>query len=176
MSRRRRRRQREQSDVELNMASMLDMAFQLLTFFILTFKPAPVEGQISLRLPPPAPITQGTVKAGSDTASTDIARGMKTLTISVFAGPSGEIGALGVGVGTLDAGEGSVPDLPTLEKRLQYIFGPENPGNSFEQVIVQVGGKVRYDALMKVVDICTRLKLPNGQRLSKLSFVEVPGG
>ena len=33
---------------------MLDMAFQLLTFFILTFRPAPIEGQISLRLPPPA--------------------------------------------------------------------------------------------------------------------------
>ncbi len=44
------------------MASMLDMAFQLLTFFILTFRPAPIEGQISLRLPPPIPVTKGTEK------------------------------------------------------------------------------------------------------------------
>jgi hypothetical protein len=57
---------------------------------------------------------------------------------------------------------------------LQEIFADKN--NSFEQVIVQVGSSLRYGALMKVVDICTRLKLPGGQRLSKLSFVEVPQG
>ena len=45
-------RKRSQQDVELNMASMLDMAFQLLAFFILTFQPPPLESQISLRLPP----------------------------------------------------------------------------------------------------------------------------
>jgi hypothetical protein len=61
-----------------------------------------------------------------------------------------------------------------LESRLQQIFA--DPDNTFEQVIIQVGGKLRYDSLMSVVDICTRLKLPNHQRLSKLSFVEVPGG
>ena len=37
------RRRRKQGDVELNLAAMLDMAFQLLTFFILTFKPPPAE-------------------------------------------------------------------------------------------------------------------------------------
>jgi biopolymer transport protein ExbD len=37
------KKKRNQGEVELNLAAMLDMAFQLLTFFILTFKPAPVE-------------------------------------------------------------------------------------------------------------------------------------
>ena len=49
----RRRKRRLQSEVELNLAAMLDMAFQLLAFFILTYQPLPIEGQISLRLPPP---------------------------------------------------------------------------------------------------------------------------
>ena len=39
---------RSQGDVELNMAAMLDMAFQLLAFFILTFRPSAVESQVSL--------------------------------------------------------------------------------------------------------------------------------
>ena len=43
---------RSQGDVELNMAAMLDMAFQLLAFFILTFRPSAVESQVSLRMPP----------------------------------------------------------------------------------------------------------------------------
>ncbi len=51
---RRKRRGRKSdppAEVELNMAAMLDMAFQLLAFFILTFRPSPVESQISLRMP-----------------------------------------------------------------------------------------------------------------------------
>ena len=33
---------RSHGEVELNMTAMLDMAFQLLAFFILTFHPSPV--------------------------------------------------------------------------------------------------------------------------------------
>jgi biopolymer transport protein ExbD len=161
----RRRYQREQSEVELNMASMLDMAFQLLTFFILTFRPAPLEGQISLRLPPPIPVTKGAEQVGSDTTNTNLVKGVDTLTITIFADKSGEIGSLGIG-------ESAVPNLTDLESRLEQIFA--DPDNSFEQVVIQVGSTLHYDALMKVVDICTHLKLANGQKLSKLSFVELP--
>jgi len=30
--------------------------------------------------------------------------------------------------------------------------------------------------LMKVIDVCTHQTLPDGKKLSKLSFVELPGG
>src|SRR3972149_1170068 len=163
----RRRYQRQQTEVELNMAAMLDMAFQLLTFFILTFRPAPIEGQISLRLPPPQPVTAGTEPVGSDITNTNPVKGVETLTISGFPNQAGEIGSLGVG-------EAGVANLSALEARLQQIF--DNPDNSFEQVLIQVGSNLRYDALMKVVDLCTRLQLPSGQKLSKLSFVELPSG
>src|SRR5262245_65567418 len=48
-----RRHQQATDSVEpdLPITPMLDMSFQLLAFFILTFKPAPTEGQISLTLP-----------------------------------------------------------------------------------------------------------------------------
>ena len=35
--------------MQLNMAAMLDMAFQLLAFFILTYSPGKVEGCIAIR-------------------------------------------------------------------------------------------------------------------------------
>ncbi len=62
--------------MELNLAAMLDMAFQLLTFFILTFRPAPVEGQILLRMPPPQPVTalRDAAQAGSDETNTNPVR------------------------------------------------------------------------------------------------------
>jgi len=38
-------RRSKQVEVEVQITPMLDMAFQLLTFFILTYRPAPTEGR-----------------------------------------------------------------------------------------------------------------------------------
>jgi biopolymer transport protein ExbD len=51
--RHRRRQGTDFVDPDLPITPMLDMSFQLLSFFILTFKPMPTEGQISMNLPPP---------------------------------------------------------------------------------------------------------------------------
>jgi biopolymer transport protein ExbD len=169
---RRKRKLRSHQDVELNLAAMLDMAFQLLTFFILTFRPAPLEGQISLRLPPAQPVSvvKSGQQVGSDEKNTNPIAGVNTLTISIFADPkTGQIDTLGVG-------ESQVPNLDALEEKLKKIFNVDDPGNPFDQVVIQVTDQCRYDELMKVVDICTKQTLSNGQKLSKLSFVEVPSG
>ena len=154
----------------MNLAAMLDMAFQLLTFFILTFRPAPIEGQISLRLPPALPVASAKEgqKPGGDLENKNPVIGVNTLTISVFADPrSGEIASLGVG-------ESQVPGVAALDGRLRRIF--TDPGNPFDQVIIQVSDSCRYDELMKVIDVCTHQTLADGKRLSKLSFVELPSG
>lgn len=169
----RRRKRRIQSDVELNLAAMLDMAFQLLTFFILTFRPAPIEGQISLRLPPPQAVVvaKDAQTAGQDTSNTNPIQGVNTLTISVFANPqSGLIDSLGVG-------ETHVTGIAALKGKLKEVFADE--GNPFDQVIIQVSDTCRYDELMKIVDVCTQQEITldgKKQKLSKLSFVELPSG
>jgi biopolymer transport protein ExbD len=163
-----RRRRRMKDQVELNLAAMLDMAFQLLTFFILTFKPAPAEGQISLRLPPPQPVTnvKAAQAAGADTTNTNPVAGLNSLIISVTASPGG-------GIESLAIGEGPVAGLSELDARLRAVLA--DPGTPFDQVIIQAASGLRYEELMRVVDICTRQKLPGGEKLSKLSFVELPG-
>ena len=165
MSRRRRRRKSEGA-VELNLAAMLDMAFQLLTFFILTFHPAPVEGQISLRMPPPQPISpaKSAVQAGANEQNTNPVQGLNSLVISVVPNSAG-------GIGSMAIGEGVVATLGGLNERLKTVLSDQ--ASPFDQVVIQVGSGLHYDALMGVVDICTRQKLPNGQKLTKLSFVEL---
>jgi biopolymer transport protein ExbD len=166
MSRRRRRRQAEGS-VELNMAAMLDMAFQLLAFFVLTFRPSPVEGQISLRMPPAQPVTpvRNAEQAGSDETNPNPVQGLNSLVISVIPNSQG-------GIGSMAIGEGVIATLGGLNDRLKTILSDQ--ASPFDQVVIQVGSGLRYDALMSVVDICTRQRLPDGQKLTKLSFVELP--
>jgi biopolymer transport protein ExbD len=166
----RRKRRRAQAEVELNLAAMLDMAFQLLAFFILTFRQPPLEGQISLRLPPPQAtvVAKNAQPAGADLENKNPLQGMNTLTISVSADPkTGAISGLRVG-------ESPVGGIAALDGKLKELFGDQ--GNPFDQVIIQVSDSCRYEELMKIIDVCTHQTLPNGKKLSKLSFVELPGG
>ena len=148
---------------------MLDMAFQLLTFFILTFRPPPVEAQISLRLPPAQVVANATGKneAGNqDKPAIDI-KGVDTLTITIFANEAGDFGTMGVG-------QNQAKDLLEMKKLVAAAFKDQN--SPFEQVIIQSSPKLRYDKLMQVVDICSTQKLPGGKALGKLSFIEIPEG
>lgn len=166
---RKRRKKRLQGDVELNLAAMLDMAFQLLAFFILTFRPAPFEGQIALQMPDPHPIANVDSNNSKGAEKNPTAPlGLETLTITALATPAGEIANMRIGEGEPTA------DLAALEGQLAAAFA--DPNSPFQQVVLQVGSGLRYENLMRLLDICTRLKLPSGERLQKLSFVEVPGG
>lgn len=163
------KKKRQQGEVELNLAAMLDMAFQLLCFFILTFKPAPVEGDVVLRMPPPMPTTvvKTAEKVGSDQQNLHPAQGLSTLLISAVSDDMGNLKTLAVG-------DSAVNGLPDLDQRLKMILGDQGMG--FDQVVIQVSANLYYEELMQVIDVCTRQKLANGQRLSKLSFSQLPGG
>lgn len=163
----RKTKRRKQGEVELNLAAMLDMAFQLLTFFILTFRPAPVEGQVLLRLPPPKPVTATGQAAGSNAENTNPVEGLTTLVITAIANNDG-------GLRQMAIGETSMGNIQAMERRLTTVLS--DPGSGFDQVIIQVDSRLRYEELMQVVDVCTRQKLPNGEKLTKLSFVELPTG
>lgn len=163
----RRKKKKADQEVELNMAAMLDMAFQLLTFFILTFRPAPVEGQITLKLPPPQAIKNISDKPAGETPSNELPPGVETLVISAFAEPNGRIAQLAIG-------DKPVGGLIGLANELKSVFS--DPANPFEQVIVQVSDKLRYDELMRVIEVCAKQKHADGKPLTKLSFVEAPSG
>ncbi|VTS03934.1 biopolymer transport protein : Biopolymer transport protein ExbD/TolR OS=Isosphaera pallida (strain ATCC 43644 / DSM 9630 / IS1B) GN=Isop_2619 PE=3 SV=1: ExbD [Gemmata massiliana] len=64
----RKRTQTDHVEPDLPITPMLDMSFQLLAFFIMTFKPAPTEGQIMLALPK----QEGGLTAIADPLKTDI--------------------------------------------------------------------------------------------------------
>src|SRR5579863_3470420 len=120
-------RRRKQNEVELNLAAMLDMAFQLLAFFILTFKPSPVEGQISLHLPPPKPVAnvKAEKEAGENVADMSPVAGLETLLVSLFSTPSGDLASMAIG-------EANVGSQKELDSRLRSIL--KDPGSPFEQV------------------------------------------
>lgn len=158
----RRKKHSNQDSVDLNLAAMLDMAFQLLTFFILTFRPAPQEGEIALKLPP-AVATQP-ARADRDEDAQPVV-GLDTLTISVAADARGEIASLAVAEQALT--------IERLDARLRTLLA--HPHSDLKQIVIQADAGLRYDALMQIVDKCARQKLADGRPLKRLSFVEPRG-
>jgi biopolymer transport protein ExbD len=155
----------------LNLAAMLDMAFQLLAFFILTFKPAPVEGQINLNLPPPVPIAQAPKADQPEDPNGAGVAAAHTLTIRIVAAGNGQVASISVGLAKLFEGPLDGRSLSLLDRRLKDVFAIE--GKPFDQVLLQVGKALNYGDLMKIIDVCTRQKMADGKPVNKISFIEL---
>jgi hypothetical protein len=118
-------------------------------------------------------VQKDAVKSGADESDKRMVQGLNTLVITVLGRPTndpkpGWVFQIAVG----DAVVADEDHLTTLGDKLKAAL--TDSGAGFDQIIIQVGSTVRYEGLMKVIDICTQQKLPNGQKLSKLSFVELP--
>ncbi len=170
--RRRHRRRRDQGSVGLNMAAMLDMAFQLLTFFILTFRPAPIEGQLAVHLPPPVPATK--VQASSVQqlgASSDLQLDLETLHLQVTADSFGDVKQVSIENSASVPGPLQGAAVLALERKLQSILGIQHI--PYDRVQIAVDGKLRYGELMKIIDTCSRQQRTDGEFIRKISFTEL---
>ncbi|GIW88923.1 MAG: hypothetical protein KatS3mg108_3247 [Isosphaeraceae bacterium] len=152
-------RRSKQHEVEIQITPMLDMAFQLLTFFILTYQPAPVEGQFSMNLLPAAPAVSldAEAPAADQSQPAELPAALRTLTTSIFAAPDGQIGHITVG-------ENEYATLEQLKARLVEIVSDKTL--PFDQAIIQADPRLSWDALMKVVDVFAGKDV----NLTKLSF------
>jgi biopolymer transport protein ExbD len=171
---RRHRKKRGNNSVELNLAAMLDMAFQMLAFFVLTFKPAPTEGQLSMNLPPPVAVTEVQAQDQENPGGTGSGSEENTLNIFITANDRGDADLVKIGLRPISKGMLNKVALRTLGDELKQMFG--DALIPFDRIQLAVAPGLRYDELMKIVDVCTKQKLPSGEMLQRISFVEIPEG
>ncbi len=138
---------------DLPITPMLDMSFQLLAFFIMTFKPADTEGQIALTLPseqgsPPAVIIPGMMDPNPP----------KTYIVRVPATDNGQI----AGITLLEEGSADArgTDLGTnplafrdeLKKLSQQLTAQGKTG----KITLELGEKLVQGYVVQLVDIGVR--------------------
>ena len=169
MSRRHRRR-KNTGAVKLNVTAMLDMAFQLLAFFILTFRPAPIEGHLSLNMPPPIPQTnvQSTQTVGTEGNSTPA---LHALHMFVTASESGDALQVRLESNVIATGRLTPPTVAGIGRRIAPLFAAGNV--LYDRVQIEVDRNLRYEELLKLIDVCSQQKQPDGKAIGKVSFVEM---
>lgn len=158
----RRRRIIESSpiDVDLPITPMLDLAFQVLLFFILTYHPSALEGQVEMSLPdlaqakaarPENVKEQGTVPGELEIPA--------EVTVQLFVQREGpRDGSLGRIVVQEKQGNKPIPDKNTLEKYLAQIR--PNLANTHD---IRLAGDsdLKNGITMEIMDVCTRAGFTN---------------
>ncbi len=135
-------------DVFFPVVPMLDMAFQLLAFFILTFKAPSAETHIDLHLPttpaalPAAPRGQARPRA-SRAVDADLEN---DLLVRALADDLGDLKALRLG-------EAEVPDLAALGERLRRYTGLL--GNRPLRVRLVADDRLRYEPAARIIATCS---------------------
>lgn len=163
------RRRPVQEEVELNMAAMLDMAFQLLAFFILTFNPSEVEVQIGMIMPPDGPVVKASGTISNDAPLlTEDSVGFP-IAISLYSSPNGELREIQLAGQTIK-GDSVSSIIDEFSKQLSVML--RTPG--FDSIDMKVDELLGYEQVIRVFDVCTSQTLPNGDRLTKLSINLIP--
>jgi hypothetical protein len=146
---------------------MLDMAFQLLTFFVLTYHPAPSEVQFVMNLLPAQPATAISAEAPSDKPSDNLPASIRTLPTILRAGEGGSLAQIMVG----DTAIATDPNELKLELD-KYFQDKDLP---FEQTLLKVDPRLKYSELMKVMNAFMRAFL-DANKPPNITFDELAPG
>ena len=148
----------------LPVTPMLDMAFQLLAFFVMTYHPSDLEGQLDLNL-----ATEPVVAIRPDLAAppgeqaiqlpSNLAVIVRTQMDNVN---NGRISAL-----TLQDDAGPQP-IDNLEKLAAELKKRQATVENKENIKIQADGKLKWEGVIQVMDVCQQAGFKN------ISFVPPP--
>jgi biopolymer transport protein ExbD len=147
-------------DVDLPITPMLDLAFQVLLFFILTYHPSALEGQVEMSLPD---LAQAKAAKPEDVKPKESATGALELpaevTVLLYIRRDGpRDGSLGRIVVQEKQGNKELANKEALEKYLEKI----RPGLANSNDIKLAGDSdLKNATTMEIMDVCTRAGFTN---------------
>ncbi|MBX9622216.1 MAG: biopolymer transporter ExbD [Gemmataceae bacterium] len=136
-------------DPDLPITPMLDMSFQLMAFFIFTFRPAPTEGQIVLALPKDDGGGQGIPSPTDDRPVTLVAR--------AEAAETGRIA--GITLVERDAAETKPEELGADLKKYQAALRARYNGFKGKpaKLIIEVGDGLLQEYVVNLLDVAVNV-------------------
>jgi biopolymer transport protein ExbD len=137
---------------DLPITPMLDMSFQLLAFFIITFRPAPTEGQIALALPKeqgPGPLQV----IPHDPANEPPA----ALTVRVIAADNGTIAKVTISeAGSAVAAKDLGPKVEAVRDELKAVAAGLSRENRTGRLTLELDEKLIQEYVVQLVDTGVR--------------------
>jgi biopolymer transport protein ExbD len=141
-----RRKEEPPVDVTLPITPMLDMSFQLLSFFVVTFRPPSQEGQLSVDLP-----KLDAAASPTDPISEDTIKDEYTITVN------GDSEIRSISLKGLTITEKPVADTGSLYQQLKVIADSKgaNAGTQVS-ITIEADDRLVYSKLIEVMDVCKK--------------------
>jgi biopolymer transport protein ExbD len=153
----RKRKAEAAPEVELPITPMLDMTFQLLTFFIFTYHPSAVEGQMEFSLPASGEHRARTEAEVDPNKPSDTQLALKSqITVVLRAERSGIApGTLTSVIVQTPSGESDVRTLPGLYEFLNRQRSSQDITNK-DDIQLQAESALKYAFVIDAMDTCVK--------------------
>ena len=145
---------KENQDIKLNMTAMIDVVFQLLVFFILTFKIVALEGDFNVRMP----------LASSDPPPEQLENLTTLITVKLNAGDSGNISGIEVDNGFETASLNGVEMFEELSDFVERTLADNSDPSAEQDVEVEfdIDYNLKYQYTVKAIGNVSGKVLPDG--------------
>jgi biopolymer transport protein ExbD len=155
----------------LPVTPMLDMAFQLLAFFVMTYHPSDLEGQMELSLPSEA-ITQAKDKDDIKPDSpVDKDQDLKlSANLTVIVRTRRDNVNIGLVSGIFLQDDAGTSPVDTLDKLREELKSRRTSVENKENIKIQADSKLKWEEVINVMDVCQQAGFKN------ISFVPPPSG
>jgi biopolymer transport protein ExbD len=139
----------EPEEIKLNMTAMIDIVFQLLVFFIMTFKVVAMEGDFNVKMP-----LAGDTANDMDTVLPDL------IVVELIAGTNGAINSI-VADGETFSDQNMYIDLTKfIEQRIAGEGNPEDAADTEVEFDIDYG--LKYSFTVKAIEAVSGKVLPDG--------------
>jgi len=145
----RKRKEEPPFDITLPITPMLDMSFQLLSFFIITFKPMPIEGQLAINLPK----LDSTNTPPQDQPLPPEEK-KDEYRITVYS-QAGEVSLMTL-VGPTEAPKNEIRSFQQLYDELKKITKPAGRGADAISITIEAAPDLVYSRLIEIMDLCKK--------------------
>jgi biopolymer transport protein ExbD len=157
------RRRRSPAPIDADFTAMLDLIFNLLAFFVVTFNPPSPELNFDFALPESK---QGQSTEPPPESFEFEGELFKDVTIRLSADPAGKLAAIAVEGQKVDGIKGLVTKVQRMSGTMAGLAGDGEGGLDTAQIIADAG--LKYVHVVEVVDACYKCKL------TKINFREPP--
>ncbi|NIL95842.1 MAG: biopolymer transporter ExbD [Planctomycetales bacterium] len=146
-------------NIELQMTPMIDIVFQLLVFFILTFKVVAQEADFNIRMPAQA------TKSMSDVNP-------QVFKVRIIASSKGEMSDLQLDGNSLGTGSAAFKALrEAVRKQIEDAGGPTAAAESME-VEFDCDYELRYDYVIRAMDAISGYRVGSGDNIQVRRLIE----
>jgi biopolymer transport protein ExbD len=155
-------------EIKINMTAMIDIVFQLLVFFIMTFKVVAMEGDFNIKMP-----------LASESADSLDEELPDLITVRLDAGENGNISSITVDDSEILREATMFSDLTSIvEERLAAEGDPEQTAET--EVEFDIDYNLKYSFTVKAIAAVSGKVLPDGEGIKtlikKVKFKDVGNG